>query len=722
MPLLAAGEEVGEFNSPDGALVLGKGGDGLQQAVGAPAGVGPPLPRPTAEFVVGGSMGVVAIIPMANAWNASFPFDDAYISYTYALRLATDHGLTLSAGAKPVEAYSDPLWVFFLAIGKWAGFAIPTWSNIVNLLLIAALAGTTMRLTRRFAPATPLWPAAGAGVVITLLPAVAFHALGGLETLLFAVLFNLTLLWFLSDAEHLQPLSVGTSTLCLALALTRPEGALVWATAWALTWGWSRDVRRQLKAAAWFLVPGGLFEVWRVAYFHRVLPNSVVAKTGLPLSTTTTMAKDSFDLFWDHYYPILIVGLACAVVCLFSRRQPRPFRPIAVVVIVTLAFEVVTSSGDPYPYERYLIVLLPVLLAGSVAGLCRIGWPDGRPGREYQATSRKKVSEYLSMSLVAVLLVGTVLVAFASQELVAVTGNDLNVRRGISRVGDIFRSDTLAEHSERYQFPLVALLNRTQPPGTTIAMDEVGAVSYYGHMHIIDLYGLADTHISHLGGAPGYRASPDYVFAQRPRDIVLLTGEPADGRYAEDSRFLGYRLTNVLYNSHTPAAMLYQRGPDASSVRSLDDSIPTALRRTGTMPSRLQLVLDFEMVFLRPWSETAPPTPDVLAAAVLDRPEFTSIETGATVSIPIRTAVVGDCTVHLTGLSPGSPVNQVLSARVTGINGQVLASTAMSLGTGPGVRTSLLTFSTNAHGPLALTVSGTSPAEWAEPFTTCKGA
>jgi hypothetical protein len=352
--------------------------------------------------------------------------------------------------------------------------------------------------------------------------------------------------------------------------------------------------------------------------------------------------------------------------------------------------------------------------------LCQIGWPDARPGRRHQATSRKKMHEYLSMSLVAILLVSTVLVAFVSQEPQAATGNDLNVRRGISQVGDLFRTDTLAEHSGRYHFPLVALLNRTQPPGTTIAMDEIGAVSYYGNMHVIDLSGLADTHISHLGGDPGNRAAPDYIFSQRPRDIVLLANQ--DVKYAADERFLGYRLTNVLYDAHSPVAMLFQRDADASSVKSLDDAIPTALRRTSYIPSRLQLVLAFEKVFLRPWSETAPPTPDVLAAAVLDRPNFTSIEAGATVSIPIKTAVLGECTVHLTGLSPGSTANQMLSARVTGPNGQALASTSVSLGTGPVIRTSLLTFSTKAHGPLALTVSGTSPAEWAEPFTTCQQA
>ena len=104
----STGEGAGESNSPEGGLVLERGDDGLEPPVGEHAEDGPPWP--TAELVVGGSMGVVALIPMANAWTPSLPFDDAYISYTYALRLATGHGLTLSAGAKPVEAYSCLLY------------------------------------------------------------------------------------------------------------------------------------------------------------------------------------------------------------------------------------------------------------------------------------------------------------------------------------------------------------------------------------------------------------------------------------------------------------------------------------------------------------------------------------------------------------------------------------------------------------------------------------
>ena len=117
---------------------------------------------PVADIVVGGLAGACALVPIANAWTPGFPFDDAYISFCYALQLATGHGLRLGAGAPPrVEAYSNPLWVLLLAIGHVAGLAIPTWSTILNVLLVAVLAGTTMRLVRTLNPRAPTssgWP------------------------------------------------------------------------------------------------------------------------------------------------------------------------------------------------------------------------------------------------------------------------------------------------------------------------------------------------------------------------------------------------------------------------------------------------------------------------------------------------------------------------------------------------------------------------------------
>ena len=673
-------------------------------------------------------MAVVTLIPIANAWDPTLPFDDAYISFAYALHLATGQGLVLSVGAKPVEAYSDPLWIFILAIGKWLGITIPTWSNIVNIALVGALAGTTMRLVRRLAPAAPLWTAAGAGVVIVLLPAVAYFAVGGLETLLFVVLLNLTVLWFLTDCECRQPLSAATSVFFLLLALTRPEGLLLWVAAWALSWQWSRDVRRQLKASAWFLVPGGLLELGRLLYFHQFLPNSIVAKSGLPLSSSAKLAKAEALLFWRHYAPILAVALIVLVTCLVRRALPRIFRPVAVIVVVMAAFEIVTSSGDPYPYERYLFVVLPVTFALAVAGLCQVGWPSRGSPLEDMAASRRRLFQWVSTSCMIALFGVSLIAAFTTRERPATTGNDLNIARGLSHLHSLFSSDSLSKHSGRYHFSLAALLNRTQPSGSRIALDEIGTVAYYTHMHVLDLYGLADTRIARRPGIPGNRSAPKYVFAQDPRGIVLgFTGCLClafhdDIAYAQYPRMLNYHLVALIYEGFAPGGLLYQREEDSATFASLDRAIPVDDRQIAVLPTTIEHVLDVQAL-LSVRSHHGNPTPELRAGGVLAvRSFFTVITPGAAVSIQIDTVVRRTCTVHLTGLSPGSPVPQHLNAVVTRSNGQILTSTSLALGAAPTIATSLLTFSVEGHTPLVLKVSGTRPAEWAEPFIDCRSA
>ena len=360
-------------------------------------------------------------------------------------------------------------------------------------------------------------------MAVALLPAVHYFAVTGLETLLFACLFTTAVLCLLTDRERRRPLSPATGIACLGLALTRPEGVLVWLLAWGLSWGWSCDVRRQLVAAAWFVVPAGVFELWRLVYFGQLVPNSIVVKAGLPWAVTEVADRVEFLRYWHQYAPILVVGLVVAVGCLAGRVLTRAFRPIVVILVVMLAFDLATSSGDSYPEERYLFVTLPVLVAVSVAALARFGWPDRARRRSHAGPTDRLRRQVIAVVCVLAFVGVSLAVAHDGRERIAVSTGTQGLSPGLPRVAEMLRPDRLADHAGRYQFPLVAELDRTQPAGTVIAMDEIGTVAYYGHLRVLDLYGLGDEHIAHLPGGPGGRADPDYVFDQQPRDIILLS-------------------------------------------------------------------------------------------------------------------------------------------------------------------------------------------------------
>jgi hypothetical protein len=326
-----------------------------------------------------------------NVAAPSLPFDDSYISFAYAAHLVEGNGLRLSVGSPPVEAFSDPLWVVLMAAGKAIGFGIVTWARIVNAVLIAVLAVTTARFVRRLNPRAPRWMAVLAAASVALVPAVPYQAIGGPETLLFAVLLNCVLLAVLTDRLAGRPVSVTTTGLCFLAFLTRPEGLVLWVLVWSVSWTWVRAFRGQLVAAAWFVVPTVVVEVARLDYFHQWLTNSIVAKSGMSFSTSAHLVWVEVSTFAGEYPPLLVALAGVCIGTLVLRRWRTPITMVLVIVLGLALFKVPLSAGANYPYERYLLPLLAAATAVVVAAFGRLGW-GGSVARHVQRVRYRGLS------------------------------------------------------------------------------------------------------------------------------------------------------------------------------------------------------------------------------------------------------------------------------------------------------------------------------------------
>jgi hypothetical protein len=682
---------------------------------------------PVFEAAVGLVVSVVALIPMANLTNPSFPFDDAYISFAYAARLAAGHGLRLTAGSPPVEAFTDPLWVCLMAFGKVIGIPIPTWARIVDLVLIAALAGTTAALARRINPRVPPWMAAAAGALVGLVPATIFHALGGLEVLLFGVLLNAVLLALLADRTSNRAMSWMTSGLCFLLFLTRPEGALVWGVAWCVAWAWQREVKAQLRSAAYFVVPVIAVEFGRLAYFHQLVPNSVVTKSGDSMSASVHLIRQEVHHFISAYAPLVVVVAVVSLLAIILWRRLTPIVAILPVLVALTLFEVAVSAGDNYPYERYLLPLLAPAAALAVGGLSQLGWrattnPGARrPGRRLAGL------RVLSTVAVAATLGGTWVTAHRRQEAFTSTHSILAIGRAWPRISPLFSADRLAQHAGIYPYPLSDLLLRTAQPGDLLATDEPGILAYYTRVRILDIYGLANTHIARLPGAPGHRTDPDYLFGQRPKFFVDHPGIPDDLVYTNDVRLLGYRLVAFVPDAPTraPVIALFERDPTISVVNSLDAAIPDAQRQVEVMPA--PLANDFA---LTPGSTSAiiQPTPTQIEAGALAlRTNFTALAAGASAQLALPPDAGTGCRAAVTALSPGSAVPQRLSLTLTSADPATKPTHVdVDLGTAAAAKAVAVDLPSNSSNASHLSLnlgpgpgSAVSVAQWAEPRIVC---
>lgn len=209
--------------------------------------------------------------------------DDAGISLAYARSLASGSGLRLTALSPRVEAYSDPLWVLWLALGSALGLdgaAFAKWSGAICAAAAVALVGL---IPSRAEGRAPRLVDAVAPVILAFDTTYNFWAGAGMESGAFALALSAAML-LLASGSFWSALPAGL------LCVLRPEGPLYLAgfalvafarrpSPAALEAGghFSRrsDILRWLALAA---APLLLWVAFRRFYYGAFLPNSFYAK------------------------------------------------------------------------------------------------------------------------------------------------------------------------------------------------------------------------------------------------------------------------------------------------------------------------------------------------------------------------------------------------------------------------------------------------------------
>ena len=210
-------------------------------------------------------------------WLGFRPFDDTYITFRYALNLATGFGFVYNIG-EHVLGTTSPLWAMALAALRLAHVPIELGALTLSLTLDVA---TTVLLFR-------LLVSLDYSADISLAAAVLFLcwfdyfslARSGMETSCFVFLATAALYSIVSSR-------LPRAAVCCALAsLTRPEGAVLVALLLIALWRVRSTIARRDVAAclAPLLIIAGGWAVYAIGTFGSVVPQSVMAKA--------TMASD----------------------------------------------------------------------------------------------------------------------------------------------------------------------------------------------------------------------------------------------------------------------------------------------------------------------------------------------------------------------------------------------------------------------------------------------
>jgi len=302
---------------------------------------------------------VIALVRAGLGWWLGFrPFDDAFITFRYALNIATGHGFVYNLN-QPVLGTTTPLWTLILALMNAVRLPLADGSLVLSLLadtMTAVLLGNTLR---RLGYSQAV--AAGAAVLFLCFFDDLSLSRSGMETAFFVLLVAATLHGI---AAHRFP---SAGLFCGLACLTRPEGSVLILVLLLSLWPHRGLLRGRIAFPAialmlLSLVGWGLFAA---GMFGSVVPQSVVAKS-FAVRTDPALAR----LSWRNLGLFFLEGQAGSQI---FQRTPLQLNSLLTLLSLAALWRLlrdVSRSAGGQNRERILVLgLFPACYFGGLA-LC----------------------------------------------------------------------------------------------------------------------------------------------------------------------------------------------------------------------------------------------------------------------------------------------------------------------------------------------------------------
>lgn len=451
----------------------------------------------------------VALFVACSAVMMPFQPDDAFVSFRYAQNMADGHGLTFNPGERPIEGYSNFLWVLVCAAAYKVGFDLPAAMPWVGVLFGAAnllvLAGFYRR--RRLTATEILVPL----VLFALAAPFVTHSITGMETPLFSLLLLTAMIW--ADAANTGGGMIsylGLAVTGTLLALCRPEGlvafpVIVLARRFLPVGTMKRESpapadsaggRPLWAAAGVFALLVIAYHVWRIAYFDAAIPPSFAARFG---------GGGPVWRAWIENFRMYFI------------TQGSDHLPSGYFTLLLAAGAVVGASMSPARLDWKRTEQTALVLAG-VFSLIYFNFVDAMPGLRYHAALIGLFfipGVYLQSGAMKSMtadkaLVGRVKVASLVVVALAVSFSWLAyLKMGMTRTETGNQDSAVA---------LADWLREALPGDAKLAINEAGIIPYYSDFQTVD---IAPKPV--VGDHPSGRWWDDWFFDAHP-DVIVLTG------------------------------------------------------------------------------------------------------------------------------------------------------------------------------------------------------
>lgn len=438
-------------------------------------------------------------------WKPAEQMDDAYISYRYAQNLVDGNGLVFNVG-EHVEGYTNLSWTLMVALGIELGLAAPAAGHILMMLSGVFLLLMSFMLALVLLPKGLGYIAATAPLILLSTNSFACWTASGLEAPLFAGLATLALYYSVKEKM------MAVSFVCILATLTRPEGVLLGGLLLGMHWLQTVWAARPLSLKVVFNISGPCLvyvsyliahTIFRVFYYGDIVPNTFHAKVGgIPLSRGLDYL---YKFFIDG--PGLLVVPAC--VAAYKLRIPKVF----LAYFLLTMFYAVYVGGDVFRLGRFMLPVLPLLIASALVGSC-LAFSWGR-GAGLVFVGLIVLSGWIA--LYAPWLKGTDFAGIQPE------GFPVSSKRLSARNHGFLISDDVLKS-------LCKDIQAIRPAVNSMAAVGIGKPGYYMmNIRILDLVGLTDKTVARSKKVvaapliiPGHqRTDAKYILAQNP-DLILI--------------------------------------------------------------------------------------------------------------------------------------------------------------------------------------------------------
>jgi hypothetical protein len=424
-----------------------------------------------------------------------FPLDDAWIHQTYARNLALTGQWAFVPGQTSAGSTS-PLWSLLLSLGYWLGIPYLIWSYGLGILALGLTGWSVARLGVTLFPDKP-WVGPLAGLFCVLEWHMVWAAVSGMETTLYIWLSVVLAKWQVSNSKSPRPVGQDRQISNLKshlrvvilgfvgglLTLTRPEGlGLVGLIGLAIGWQLRRMPARLLRAWAALGVGLALPLVPYLAFHYTT--------TGLPFPNTFYAKQQEYRVLltlyplWRRWLMMAGITLVGGQVLLLPGFGYSVWRSLSTLHSPTSSLQLPAPNPQlpasslllpaawcfvhlslyalrlpvTYQHGRYQMPVIPFFILLGVGGMAHLLRPN----------ARTLLPRVLSRAAIA----ATVLVGLAFL--------GLGARAYVTDVAFI-------------QGEMVATarwLEDHTPPGSLIAVHDIGAVGYFTTRPLLDLAGL----------------------------------------------------------------------------------------------------------------------------------------------------------------------------------------------------------------------------------------